>query len=102
MLCNNNQLGYYSGEVEEDKARMQVLLQMNRELNKRKRGLMEEVSAELGHPFEMPLLPEAAELLLDAGANPEHEDICGRKPLQRADSERMRQLLEHYCVNPRR
>ena len=46
--------------------------------------------------------PEAAELLLDAGANPEHEDICGRTSLQRADSERMRQLLDHYCVNPRR
>ena len=44
---------------------------------------------------------ECAKLLLDAGANPEHEDICGRTPMQRADSERMRQLLDHYCLNPR-
>ena len=58
MLYNNGQLGYYSGNVEEDKARMQVILQMNRELNKRKRELMEELSAELGRPFEMPLLHE--------------------------------------------
>ena len=57
MLYNNGQLGYYSGNVEEDKARMQVMLQMNRELNKRKRELMEELSAELRCPFEMPLLP---------------------------------------------
>lgn len=58
MLDNNAQLGYHSGDVEEDKARVQVLLQMNRELNKRKRELMEETSAVLGRPFELPLLPE--------------------------------------------
>lgn len=44
--------------MEEDKTGMRALLQMNRELNKRKRELMEELSAELGRPFEMPLLPE--------------------------------------------
>ena len=61
MLYNNGQLGYYSRGVEEDKSRMQVLLQVNRELNKRKRELMEETSAVLGRPFEMPLLPETEE-----------------------------------------
>ena len=61
MLYNNGQLGYYSGNVEEDKARMQVMLQMNRELNKRKCELMKELSAELGRPFEMQLLPETEE-----------------------------------------
>ena len=61
MLYNNGQLGYYSGDVEEDKSRMQVLLQMNRELNKRKREIMEVTSAVLGRPFEMPLLPETEE-----------------------------------------
>lgn len=75
MLYNNGQLGYYSGDVEADKARLQVLLQMNRELNERKRMLMEEVSAELGRPFEMPLLPEKeGEWLTEFGTSCAVED----------------------------
>lgn len=75
MLYNNGQLGYYSGDVEADKARVQVLLQMNRELNKRKRELMDEVSAELGRPFEMPLLPETeGEWVTDFGTSCAVED----------------------------
>ena len=75
MLYNNGQLGYYSGDVEVDKARVQVLLQMNRELNKRKIELMQEVSAELGRPFEMPLLPETeGEWVTDFGTSCAVED----------------------------
>ena len=40
---------------------------------------------------------ECARILLEAGADPEHPGITGRTPLDRTESERMRQLLEHYC-----
>ena len=40
---------------------------------------------------------DCARILLEAGADPEHPGITGRTPLDRAESERMRQLLEHYC-----
>ena len=40
---------------------------------------------------------ECARILLEAGANPEHPGITGRTPLDRAESERMRQMLDGYC-----
>lgn len=40
---------------------------------------------------------ECARILLEAGADPEHPGITGRTPLDRTESERMRQLLDHYC-----
>lgn len=40
---------------------------------------------------------ECARLLLEAGADPEYEDIIGRTPFSRAQNAAMRQLLDGYC-----